>query len=305
MKRLAITVGKDKFSGSTPVAILGFLRSFRNNTVHNGISEGAAPFILPYFMDEPARHRYETQMGLWLEDRVDLYPRMVNWLLKTYADDDELRKAYQEIQNIRQSEEEDEKELATRLRKKVSLMGNVFSERALMAIYVDGLRSEVHHAVTSQRWQKMDFAALESMAYHLSKSAPRKTRDKSTRRKTATAGVNLVDSESEPLSGISTAGPLERTDLQGGEVLALDAQPWGQFPGSDFSLGSQTSFPSRGWRSPSASVGPGPLCIPVRCRRARRGTNPSIGKTRRATSAWVRDTSFRRVLCWGVCLRTR
>ncbi len=46
-------------------------------------------------------------------------------------------------------------------------MGNVLSGRAIMAIYVDGLRNEVHHAVTSQRWQKMDFAALESMAYHL------------------------------------------------------------------------------------------------------------------------------------------
>ncbi len=146
-------------------------------------------------------------MGLWLEDY--LYPRMVNWLLKTYADDNELRKVYQKIQNIGKSEEEDEKELAARLRKKVSLMGNVSSERALIAVYVDGLRSEVHHTVTSQRWEKMDFAALESMAYHLGKSTPRKTRDKSTRWKTAAAGVNLVESEPEPLSGISTASHLE------------------------------------------------------------------------------------------------
>ncbi len=65
------------------MAILGFLRSFRKNAVHNGVSEAVAPFILPYFMNEPARHRYETQMGLSLEDRVDLYQRMVNWLLKT------------------------------------------------------------------------------------------------------------------------------------------------------------------------------------------------------------------------------
>ena len=66
--RLAITFGKEKFSGSTLVAILGFLRIFRNNAVPNGISEGAASFILLYFMDEPERHRYVTQMGLWLED---------------------------------------------------------------------------------------------------------------------------------------------------------------------------------------------------------------------------------------------
>ncbi len=165
-------------------------------------------------------------------------------------------------------------------------MGNVFSERALMAIYVDGLRSEAHHAVTSQRWKKMDFAALESMAYHLGKSAPRKTRDKSTRWKTATAGVNLVDSEPEPLSGISTAGPLEGTVLQGGEVFALDAQPWGQYPGSDFALGSQTSFPSRGWRSPSTSLGPDPVMNsrPMSARPPR-NQNPPLGKTRRATSA--------------------
>ena len=77
-----------------------------------------------------------------------------------------------------------------------------------MDIYVDGLRSDIHHAVTSQRWQKMDFAALESMASHLDKSTQRKIRDKSTRWETAAAGVNLVDSEPEPLSGISTAGLL-------------------------------------------------------------------------------------------------
>ncbi len=105
----------------------------------------------------------------------------------------------------------------------------------------------------------MDFAALESMPYHLGKSAPRKTRDKSTRWRTATAGVILLESEPEPLSRISAAGPVEGTVLQGEEVFALDAQPWGQYPGSDFSLGSQTSIPSRGWRSPSASVGPGPV----------------------------------------------
>jgi hypothetical protein len=140
-KRLSHSI-EEKFDGSEPIAILDFLKSFKEAADHNCVSEGAAARLLPYFLTGLAREEYRSAMKE-LPSNWSMYPRMVQRLLETYASDDELAKAYHIAAMARQREHEDEKSFALRLRQLAASAGNVFDEATLKSIFVDGLSEYV------------------------------------------------------------------------------------------------------------------------------------------------------------------
>ncbi len=53
-KRMSHSFQTDKFTGSDPIRIINFLKSFRDAANHNNAPEEAAGHVLPYFLEGPA-----------------------------------------------------------------------------------------------------------------------------------------------------------------------------------------------------------------------------------------------------------
>jgi hypothetical protein len=93
----------DRFSGDDPIDILGFLRTFKESADHNEVGEGAAARLIPYFLTGTAKEGYRTQLDE-VPPGMPAYPYIVQYLLETYALDDELAKAYMAVTTTKQAE---------------------------------------------------------------------------------------------------------------------------------------------------------------------------------------------------------
>jgi hypothetical protein len=60
---------------------------------HNRVSEGTAARLIPYFLKGIAKEGYRAQLGD-VPVSTPKYPFMVQYLLETYAVDEELEKGY-------------------------------------------------------------------------------------------------------------------------------------------------------------------------------------------------------------------
>jgi hypothetical protein len=114
VKRLKHTI-EEKFGGEEPIEVLKFLRTFKEAAGHNRVSEGAAARLIPYFMKGIAKEGYRAQLGD-VPVKMPKYPFIAQYLLETYAVDDELAKAYYAAASARQIEGEDEKTFGCRLK---------------------------------------------------------------------------------------------------------------------------------------------------------------------------------------------
>jgi hypothetical protein len=72
------------------------------------------------------------------------YPYIVQYLLETYAVDDELSRAYLAVTTAKQAENEGEKSFGRRLHRLTIKAGNVFDKRDLITIYVQGSGLRLH-----------------------------------------------------------------------------------------------------------------------------------------------------------------
>jgi hypothetical protein len=88
--------------------ILSFLRTFKEAADHNDVGEGAAARLIPFFLKDAATEGYRAHMDE-TTSRMLQYPYMVQYLLDTYALDDELAKVYVTVSTAKQLEGEDER----------------------------------------------------------------------------------------------------------------------------------------------------------------------------------------------------
>ena len=81
------------FTGSDPIAILGFLTQFRNACNHNGVSEGKAVWLSQHYLAGRALNLIQSRMtGTFLvvddgghKEALSTYCEVVNYLLRTFA----------------------------------------------------------------------------------------------------------------------------------------------------------------------------------------------------------------------------
>ncbi len=66
------------FDGSDPIMVLSFFKSFRDAANNDGVSEGSAPRILPYFLQVSAAADLQSQLAEWERTRPSRYDRA--WL---------------------------------------------------------------------------------------------------------------------------------------------------------------------------------------------------------------------------------
>jgi hypothetical protein len=136
LKRVKHAISQDdRFSGDEPIEVLAFLKTFKEAADHNELSEAAAARLIPYFLTGAAKEGYRVHL-----DEAPLvfptYPYMIQYLLETYALDDELAQAYMAVTTAKQAEKEPEKSFGRRLHRLAIRAGNVIDKQDLTTTYV-------------------------------------------------------------------------------------------------------------------------------------------------------------------------
>lgn len=167
LKRMKHAIPQDdRFSGDEPIEVLAFLRVFKEAADHNELPEAAAARLITYFLTGIAKEGYRAHL-----DEAPLsfptYPYMVQYLLETYAVDDELARAYVAVTTAKQAENEGERAFGRRLHRLAIKAGNVVDKRDLTTIYVEGLLQFVQSGLRMHLTPGMSFETVQRHAHNL------------------------------------------------------------------------------------------------------------------------------------------
>jgi hypothetical protein len=123
------------------------------------VGEGSAARLIPYFLKDAAKEGYRAHMDETPSGML-LYPYMVQYLLETYALDDEPAKAYIAVSSAKQLEGENERAFGRRLQRAAIRAGNSMDERDLKIIYVEGLSTFVQAGLRMHLEPELSFEEI-------------------------------------------------------------------------------------------------------------------------------------------------
>jgi hypothetical protein len=144
------------FDGTDPISILTFLISFKRGCDHSGVSEGAAPYLLAYFMEGAPKR----EMNTYTNRQKLIYCEAVHNLLSNYASEEILSNEYFKIQCLGQKPGEDERAFSRRIRLHADRMGTLYTSRQVIEAYVEVLLPTVRglyssHPVSLNSFEKV------------------------------------------------------------------------------------------------------------------------------------------------------
>ena len=144
-RRLQPTMAKHIFDGTIPVACLRFLSAFKRALDDNGLSEGAGLKIWPSFLEGDAQDLFVQMKEDGYADIGGFHdwPSAVQFFLQTYARDEILEQATEEIDTIRQKRDENVASFARRLHKAARDVAGAFSQQELMTRFMRGVREDI------------------------------------------------------------------------------------------------------------------------------------------------------------------
>ena len=286
LKRMKHAIPQDdRFSGDEPIEVLAFLRVFKEAADHNELPEAAAARLITYFLTGIAKEGYRAHL-----DEAPLsfptYPYMVQYLLETYAVDDELARAYMAVTTAKQAENEGERAFGRRLHRLAIKAGNVVDKRDLTTIYVEGLLQFVQSGLRMHLTPGMSFETVQRHAHNLGvslrqtiqQSVPPLTpkfppgvkgllpRGVSVQSVNSTETADLEDTQSlvDPPTMAALEAALANTHA-GNSYYSPSGTPSGSSrqhwrpPMPRSPSPSVVSIPTRGWASPGGSVKSDPL----------------------------------------------
>ena len=109
-KKLDVQMKTHTFGGQDPIAVLGFLVRFKMACDHNGVSEGAAVWCFQIYLTGQAHALFQSRlhgntMAVDAEQRelLETYAEVVKFLLRTYATDEVISEAVNDVTSFRQS----------------------------------------------------------------------------------------------------------------------------------------------------------------------------------------------------------
>jgi hypothetical protein len=281
LKRMKHAIPQDdRFSGDEPIEVLSFLRVFKEAADHNELPEAAAARLITYFLVGIAKEGYRAHL-----DEAPIcfptYPYMVQYLLETYAVDDELSRAYMAVTTAKQAENEGEKSFGRRLHRLAIKAGNVIDKRDLTTIYVEGLLPFVQSGLRMHLNPGMSFETVQRHAHNLGVSL-RQTIQQSAQSSSTRVplGVKVLLPRGNSAPSVNSTETADAEEyLSKGDfpaIAVLEAALASTTTGNNFSTPSGTpsgsnrhpwkppmprspspsvvSIPTRGWASPVGSV---------------------------------------------------
>jgi hypothetical protein len=157
---------EDRFSGDEPIEVLAFLKTFKEAADHNKLSEAAAARLIPYFLTGAGKEGYRAHLDE-APAVIPTYPYMVQYLLETYALDDELSQAFMAVTIAKKSEKESRKSFGRRLHRLAIRAGNDIDKRILTTIYVEGSPTFVQAGLRMHLTPGMSFETGQRLADNL------------------------------------------------------------------------------------------------------------------------------------------
>ena len=184
-KALRSALKNNMFTGEDPILILKFLAEFTRECDAHGISEPQAYNLIPYFMDKQATDGLQSVTD-GTEDQseggVSTWPQVVNYLLGTYATNDNIAKAVEDLLRLRQKTDESEQAYHERLLKAIARCGSVHRSAEKISIFINGLLPQIRPRVSEFRTLNpkstllmiLRNAEAEGNAYRAQREAPAK-----------------------------------------------------------------------------------------------------------------------------------
>ena len=140
VKELEVTMQDSKFDGSDPVTVVKFLSRLKRDCDRNDISEAAAFLALPYMLKGEAHDDFEAVVdGEKSRDNVRDWSTAVDWLLRTYMTNENIKKALNSFRTTKQGPFETENDYATRVMTAAKRCGNVHTSHQVNTQFIEGL----------------------------------------------------------------------------------------------------------------------------------------------------------------------
>lgn len=163
-KEIATTFGRDaEWNGTPPLGVFEFLNRFRKACDDNNLSEGRALYLLPEFTQGDLKKELLSIMPSTTGGRtgeVTSYLELVNWLLRSYADEEVISTQVAEFNAASQEEDEDETAFYRRVRKLNALCGYIHSSSQVKGRFLQGIWWEVRTDVREHNNPSMPLEGL-------------------------------------------------------------------------------------------------------------------------------------------------
>lgn len=169
-RRMNVQMKSACFRPSDPISVLSFLHNFKMACDSNGIHEGAAMWLFQYFIKEPAKAPLMHRVCLTDKDsqqkgKLTTYCQVVNYLLVTYATDDEIAKAEAGIMQFKKPERMSATLFSELLWEKALRCGRVYNDARLKALFIEGLHTSIRLSMRLY-WAANKDATLHDLARH-------------------------------------------------------------------------------------------------------------------------------------------
>lgn len=203
IRRMNVTMLKQKFSGEDPILVLDFLARFVQEADVLEMSEAQAYVALPYFLSGMAEDQYNSVRGSSRasEGGVTCWPEAVHYLLRSYATGTAISQAIVAVRDTKQKPGETETSYSTRLNKAFHRCGNVFTAFERCSMLVDGLDPGIRALVSRYREEKRKATYLELVQYAQAEGDTLRARDPRRRSSKALFVENEASSASLPNPG--------------------------------------------------------------------------------------------------------
>ena len=164
------------FDGKDPVAIINFLKTFKDACDSNEVSEGIAKRMFQYYLRGTprtslrkafkSRGRSKSQRKKDKKaHKVTTYPAIVQMLLKAYATDEVLSEAHASVTDYKKPLSMDPVTFAHKLSDRAERTGDVFLEESLREVFVMGIHESIRGYVRSHLSRHPGLSLLELARY--------------------------------------------------------------------------------------------------------------------------------------------
>lgn len=134
------------FDDKDPIALFNFLAMFQTACDFNSIHEGATKWIFQMYTRGAAQDVQEIRYAGCASHRdesLSIYAEVKHFLLRSYATDDNIADAHNEVVSYKHSQSQKETEYSNRLYKKALRCGRVFSQHRLKSEFVEGVPANI------------------------------------------------------------------------------------------------------------------------------------------------------------------
>ena len=187
-------VRKDNtFTGEDGVLVLDFLARLVQEFDTQEMNEGQAIRLLPEFLSGIALRQYTSvsQTAGSHHGKVSVWPKAVQWLLRSFATDEAIRQAVLALREVQQRPSEDEMEFYIRLTDASNRCENVFSMEEQMTTFVEGLDASIKPMVSQYSQDNRDVSFLRLVNFATAHGSASRAREKKTKKVTIQTPATL------------------------------------------------------------------------------------------------------------------